>query len=82
MQFLPRLHLAVSDRRAGVWQESAAIAVVAVVAMSYFSIDSAGGSGYLGAFLAGLILGNMPLLGLGMHTHHEDEMRAFVSGSR
>ena len=48
------LSLVVSNRRAGIWQESAAIAVVAVVAVGYFSIDSAGGSGYLGAFLAGL----------------------------
>ncbi len=37
------LSLVVSDRRAGVWRESAAIAVVAVVAVGYFSIDSAGG---------------------------------------
>jgi potassium/hydrogen antiporter len=73
------LSAVVSSRRTGIWRESAAIVVIAVVAGSFFSIDSAGGSGYLGAFLAGLILGNMPLLGLGMHTHHEDEMRAFVS---
>lgn len=72
------LSLVVSDRRAGVWQESAPIAVVAVVAVGYFSIDSAGGSGYLGAFLAGLIVGNMDRLRLGMHTSHERDMRAFV----
>jgi len=72
------LSLVVSDRRAGVWRESAAIAVVAVVAVGYFSIDSAGGSGYLGAFLAGLIVGNMDRLRLGMHSHHERDMRAFV----
>jgi potassium/hydrogen antiporter len=73
------LSAVVSSRRSGIWRESAAIVVIAVVSGSYFSIDSAGGSGYLGAFLAGLILGNMPLLGLGMHSHHEDEMRAFVT---
>jgi potassium/hydrogen antiporter len=72
------LSLVVSNRRAGVWQESAAIAMVAVVAISYFSIDSAGGSAYLGAFLAGLIVGNMDRLGLGMHTHHERDMRVLV----
>ena len=72
------LSLVVSDRRAGVWRESAAIAVVAVVAMGYFSIDSAGGSGYLGAFLAGLIVGNMDRLRLAMHTVHERDMRALV----
>ena len=71
--------LVVSDRRSGVWKESAAIAVVAVVALGYFSIDSAGGSGYLGAFLAGLIVGNMDRLRLGMHTVHERDMRVLVS---
>jgi cell volume regulation protein A len=73
------LSLVVSDRRAGVWKESAAIAVVAVVAVGYFSTDSAGGSGYLGAFLAGLIVGNMDRLRLGMHSVHERDMRVFVS---
>jgi cell volume regulation protein A len=72
------LSLVVSDRRAGVWKESAAIAVVAVVAVGYFSTDSAGGSGYLGAFLAGLIVGNMDRFRLGMHTDHERDMRSLV----
>ena len=73
------LSLVVSNRRAGVWRESAAIAVVAVVSIGYVSIDSAGGSGYLGAFLAGLIVGNMDRLRLGMHTTHERDMRVLVS---
>ena len=61
------------------WRESAAIAVVAVVAVGYVSIDTAGGSGYLGAFLAGLIVGNMDRLGLGMHSTHERDMRVLVA---
>jgi cell volume regulation protein A len=73
------LSLVVSDRRAGVWGESAAIAVVAVVAVGYVSIDTAGGSGYLGAFLAGLIVGNMDRLRLGMHSTHERDMRVLVA---
>jgi potassium/hydrogen antiporter len=68
----------VSSRRSGIWRESAAIAVMAVITGSFFSIDSAGGSGYLGAFLAGLIVGNMEFLKLGMHTEHEQEMRILV----
>ncbi len=72
------LSLVVSDRRAGVWKESAAIAVVAVVALGYFSIDSAGGSGYLGAVIAGFIVGNMDRLRLGMHSAHERDMRVLV----
>jgi len=73
------LSAAVSSRRAGIWSESAAIAVMAVVAGGYFSIDSAGGSGYLGAFLAGLIVGNMDRLRLAMHSEHEREMRTLVA---
>jgi potassium/hydrogen antiporter len=52
--------------------------VLAVVAISYFSLDTAGGSGYLGAFLAGLIVGNMEHLGLEMHGSHEEELRRFA----
>src|SRR5919202_2276259 len=73
------LSAAVSSHRAGIWRESAAIAVVAVVAGSFFSIDTAGGSGYLGAFLSGLIVANMDRLGLSMHSHHEHEMRVLVA---
>jgi potassium/hydrogen antiporter len=73
------LSAAVSSRRAGIWRESAPIAVIAIVAGSFFSIDDVGGSGYLGAFLAGLIVANMNKLGLAMHTHHEHEVRTLVS---
>jgi cell volume regulation protein A len=52
---------------------------MAVMSAGYVSIDEAGGSGYLGAFLAGLIVGNMDRLGLAMHSHHEGEMRTFVA---
>jgi cell volume regulation protein A len=69
----------VSSRRVGIWRESAGLAVLAVVAIGYFSLDSAGGSGYLGAFLAGLIVGNMEHFGLAMHDEHEEDMRAFAA---
>jgi potassium/hydrogen antiporter len=68
------LSAAISSRRAGIWRESSAIAVLAVVAMSYVSLDFAGGSGYLGAFLAGLIVGNMRMLGLSMHDEHNRDL--------
>jgi len=73
------LSAAVSSRRSGIWRESAAIAVMAVVTGGYFSIGEAGGSGYLGAFLAGFIVGNMDQLGLAMHGHHERDMRVLVA---
>ena len=68
----------ISSRRAGIWRESSAAAVMAVITIGYFSLDSAGGSGYLGAFLAGLIVGNMERLGLAMHSSHERELRQFA----
>src|SRR5829696_9343239 len=68
----------ISSHRAGIWRESSTAAVLAVVTIGYFSLDSAGGSGYLGAFLAGLIVGNMERLGLAMHSDHERDMRIFA----
>jgi cell volume regulation protein A len=68
----------ISSHRAGIWRESSAAAVLAVVTIGYFSLDSAGGSGYLGAFLAGLIVGNMERLGLAMHSEHERDLRQFA----
>jgi cell volume regulation protein A len=73
------LAVTISSRRIGIWDESAGLAVLAVVAIAYVSLDSAGGSGYLGAFLAGLIVGNMEHLHLGMHSEHEDDMRRFAT---
>jgi potassium/hydrogen antiporter len=75
------LAIAISTRRLGIWRESPTIAVLLVVAGGYFTIDYAGGSGYLGAFLAGLIVANMDELGLGMHSHREAEMRTFTEAS-
>jgi cell volume regulation protein A len=73
------LSAAISSHRAGIWRESAVVAVMMVVAGGYFSIDSAGGSGYIGAFVAGLIVGNMQELRLAMHSHHEAELRVLIA---
>jgi cell volume regulation protein A len=73
------LAAAISSRRTGIWRESPAIAVLTVVSIAYVSLDSAGYSGYLGAFLAGLIVGNMDLLQLDMDPEHERDMRSFTS---
>ena len=75
------LAIAISTRRFGLWRESPTIAVLLVVAGGYFTIDYAGGSGYLGAFLAGLIVSNMDELGLGMRSHRETEMRVFTEAA-
>jgi cell volume regulation protein A len=73
------LALVISQRRPGIWRESPAIAALLVVTGGYFTIDFAGGSGYLGAFIAGLIVGNMDELRLGMHSRREQEMRSFAA---
>jgi cell volume regulation protein A len=73
------LALVVSSRRTGLWREAAGISVLAVVALAFPGIQEAGGSGYLGAFIAGLIVGNMQELGIGMHGYHETEMRLVVA---
>lgn len=72
------LSAVISAHRVGIWRESAAVAVLAIVVLSYVSLDSAGGSGYLGAFLAGLVVGNMRVFGLRMQGEHAAEMRAFA----
>jgi cell volume regulation protein A len=73
------LAAAISSDRSGVWRESAPLAVLAVVTISFFSLDTAGGSGYLGAFLAGLIVGNMEHLGLGEENMpHIADVRQFA----
>lgn len=75
------LALVVSTRRAGVLRETPVAAVLLLVTVGFFTIDSAGGSGYLGAFLAGLIVGNMDTLGLGMASDREREIHAFAAAA-
>ena len=72
------LALLVSSGRTGIWRESSALVVVVVLGASWVSIDFAGGSGYLGAFVAGLIVGNMEELRLTMHRAHERDLRMLV----
>jgi cell volume regulation protein A len=68
-----------SSNRAGIWRESPAAVVVTVIALGYFSVDNLGGSGYLAAFVIGLIVGNMEMLGLGRHDRDAIRMEGFVS---
>ncbi len=73
------LALVMSHSRLGLWRESAGIAVLAIVTLTFFTVTEAGAeSGYLGPFVAGLIVGNMDRFRLGMHTDHERDMRSLV----
>lgn len=69
------LAVLISTHRAGVWREWGALVVLVAVGAAWVSIDTAGGSGYLGAFIAGLIVSNMDELRLVMYSRHEDELR-------
>jgi cell volume regulation protein A len=73
------LAVLISDRRVGIWRESPIVAVLAVMAGGYFSIETAGGSGYLGAFIAGLLVGNTHVLRLGMHEAKEQALQSFTT---
>jgi NhaP-type Na+/H+ or K+/H+ antiporter len=73
------LAIVISNRRAGIWRESPVLAVLAVIAGGYFSIETVGGSGYLGAFVAGLLVGNTDVLRLGMQERHERALHSFTT---
>ncbi len=68
----------VSTSKGGAWRESPAVAILAVVALGYFSVETLGGSGYLAAFIMGLIVGNMEFLRLGQHDEHAVLLEGFV----
>ena len=68
------LALLVSERRFGIWRESPGLVVGLAVAAGYVSIDSAGGSGYLGAFVAGVIAGNSEHFRLRMRRPAREEI--------
>jgi potassium/hydrogen antiporter len=72
------LAVAIARRRVGIWRESPVVALAALIAVAYAAIDSAGGSGYVGAFVAGAIAGNAESLGLGRAEHHERELSLFA----
>jgi cell volume regulation protein A len=67
-----------STTRAGIWAEAPGVAILTVVTIAYFSIEYVGGSGYLAAFILGLMVGNMGDLGFRQHEEHEKLLEGFV----
>jgi potassium/hydrogen antiporter len=67
-----------STARAGIWDESPGVAILAVVAIVYFSSATLGGSAYLAAFVMGLIVGNMRLFKLGQNERDAEMLESFV----
>jgi potassium/hydrogen antiporter len=68
-----------STARAGIWDESPGVAILAVVAIVYFSSETLGGSAYLAAFVMGLIVGNMQEFKLRQHEESERMLESFVA---
>jgi cell volume regulation protein A len=68
-----------SSHAVGIWRESPAVAILGVVALTYFTTDELGGSAYLAAFVMGLIVGNMELLGFGRHADHARQLGEFMT---
>ena len=68
-----------SSHAVGIWRESPAVAILAIVALTYFTTDELGGSAYLAAFVMGLIVGNMERLGLGRHADHARQLDDFMT---
>ena len=68
-----------STKRTGIWDEAPGVAILALVALAYFSNEYVGGSGYLAAFVMGLMVGNMRTLGFaGQYEEHEVMLESFV----
>jgi potassium/hydrogen antiporter len=68
-----------STKRTGIWDEAPGVAILAVVALAYFSNEYVGGSGYLAAFVMGLMVGNMREIGFaGQYEEHEVMLESFV----
>jgi potassium/hydrogen antiporter len=73
------LAVLLSDTRFGLWRESPAAAILAVVAAEYFASEEIGASGYLAAFVMGLVVGNMDLLRLPRHRQHFALLEGFTA---
>ena len=67
-----------STARAGIWDESPGVAILAVVAIVYFSSATLGGSAYLAAFVMGLIVGNMRIFKLDQNERDAEMLEGFV----
>lgn len=73
------LALMLSENRWGLWREAPLVPVMSLVAVGYFTAEHFGGSAYLAAFIMGLIVGNLDLLGLRRAQEHERLMEPLMN---
>jgi cell volume regulation protein A len=72
------LALMLSSHTVGIWRESPAVVVLALVSLQYFTADELGGSSYLAAFVMGLVVSNSDLFGIGRNVEHTDLLDSFM----
>lgn len=72
------LALMLSSHRIGIWRESPAVAVLALVSLEYFTADELGGSSYLAAFVMGLVVANSDLFGIRRNVEHTGKLESFM----
>ncbi|MCX6391692.1 MAG: cation:proton antiporter [Actinobacteria bacterium] len=71
--------LLLSSHRFGILRESVGATLLAVVALAYVSSEVAGGSPYLAAFIAGLIVGNKDLLRIAHDDEQEHQLETYLT---
>jgi cell volume regulation protein A len=73
------LALMLSSHAVGIWRESPAVVVLALVSLEYFTADELGGSSYLAAFVMGLVVGNSDVFGIGRNAEHTALLDSFMA---
>jgi len=73
------LALMLSSHTVGIWRESPAVVVLALVSLEYFTADELGGSSYLAAFVMGLVVGNAEVFGIGRNVEHTALLESFMT---
>lgn len=73
------LALMLSSHWVGIWRESPAVVVLALVSLEYFTADELGGSSYLAAFVMGLVVSNSDLLRIGRNAEHTRLLDSFMA---
>jgi len=73
------LALMLSSHTVGIWRESPAVVVLALVSLEYFTADELGGSSYLAAFVMGLVVGNSEIFGIRCNVEHTALLESFMT---
>jgi cell volume regulation protein A len=75
------LAVAISTHPAGLWRNSGPVLLICMLGLTASGLNAAGASGYLGCFVAGLIVGNARLLRIEVHADHDHQLRSFADAA-